>query len=299
MRRIIFIAWGLVYLLFWSGGLDAQLNRGVLEGVVSDPQGAVVPRVTVSVTNVDTGVAVPTRTNNAGYYRAVDLLPGKYHAHFEAAGFAAVEISDIEVRAAQIIRVDTQLKLGTALESVRVTASAPLVETDASNFCTSLEKRTVEEIPLQGRDLQQLIYLMPGVNPVAGPPGSNFGFNSEFGTFPDPTHALGSDVAVHGGQGGANAWYLDGNLNLVAFSENAAMNPSPDAVSEFQAITNAFSAEYGRTGGGVFNVVLKSGTNSVRDNVYEFIRNDVTNARNPFYLHRSAGAYHQRPSTSL
>src|SRR5207302_10247478 len=109
-----------------------------------------------------------------------------------------------------------------------------------SNCSTSLDTRTVQEIPMQGRDLQQLIYLMPGVNPVGGPPGSNFGFNSEFGSFPDPTHVLGGDLSVNGGQGGANAWYLDGNLNLSSFAENVAVNPTIDAVSEFQAITNAF-----------------------------------------------------------
>src|SRR5206468_9175050 len=167
-------------------------------------------------------------------------------------------------------------------ELVRVTAEAPLLETSASNFSTSLETRTVQEMPMQGRDQQQLVHLMPGVNPVSGPPGSNFGFNSEFGTFPDPMHVLGSDLSVNGGQGGANAWYLDGNLNLSSFAENVAVNPSPDAVAEFQAITNAFAAEYSRTGGGVFNVVLKSGTNQLHGNLYEFLRNDATNARNPF-----------------
>ena len=87
---------------------------------------------------------------------------------------------------------------------------------------------------------------------------------------------------MNGGQAGANAWYLDGNLNLSGVSENVAVNPSPDSVSEFQGITNAFAAEYGRSGGGVFNVVLKSGTNAPHGNLYEFVRNSATNARNPF-----------------
>jgi hypothetical protein len=91
----------------------------------------------------------------------------------------------------------------------------------------------VQDIPVQGRDLQQLVFLVPGVTNVGGPPGSNFGFNSQYGTFPDPTHTLGSDLAVSGGQGGANAWYLDGNLNISGFAENVVVNPSPDAVEEF------------------------------------------------------------------
>jgi hypothetical protein len=163
-----------------------------------------------------------------------------------------------------------------------VAAEAPLLETAASNASTDLEQQTIQEVPLQGRDLQQLVYLLPGVQNVAGPPGSNFGFNSQFGSFPDPTYVQGSDLSVNGGQGGANAWYLDGNLDLSTLSENIAVNPSPDAVSEFQAITNAFAAEYSRTGGGVFSVVLKSGTNALHGSVYEFVRNSATDARNPF-----------------
>ncbi len=273
---------GLVLLLSWATALKAQLNRGVIEGIVTDPQGAVVPGVSVTITAVETNVAQATKTNSSGYYRAVDLVPGKYRAHFVASGFSPVDVTEIEVPAGEVIKVDTQLKLGAMRELVQVTAEVPLLETSASNFSTSLETRTVQEIPMQGRDLQQLVYLMPGINPVSGPPGSNFGFNSEFGTFPDPTHVLGSDLSVNGGQGGANAWYLDGNLNLSSLGENIAVDPSPDAVSEFQAITNAFAAEYSRTGGAVFNAVLKSGTNALHGNFYEFLRNDATNARNPF-----------------
>src|SRR5712691_1853815 len=262
--------------------LHAQLNRGAIEGTTTDPQGAVVPGVDVTITSVDTNLAQTTKTNSAGYYRVQSLVPGKYRAHFSVGGFSPLDITEIQVPAGELIKVDAPLKLGAAHETVQVTAEVALLETSASNFSTSLETRTVQEVPLQGRDLQQLVYLMPGVNPVGGPPGSNFGFNSQYGTFPDPTHVLGSDLSVNGGQGGANAWYLDGNLNLSSFAENVAVNPSPDAVSEFQAITNAFAAEYSRTGGGVFNVVLKSGTNQLHGNLYEFLRNDATNARNPF-----------------
>ena len=282
VQRSILSALVFVFLLAWPTGLQAQLNRGSLEGVVTDPQGAVVPTVHVVVTSVDTNVSVTTTTNSSGYYTAVDLVPGRYKATFTARGFAPTTLTDILVDAGKLLRQDVTLKLGASLQQVTVTAEVPLLETSASNFSTSLETRVVQEVPIQGRDLQQLIYLMPGVNPVGGPPGSNFGFSSEFGTFPDPTHVLGSDLSVNGGQGGANAWYLDGNLNLTALAENIAVDPSPDAVSEFQAITNAFAAEYSRTGGAVFNVVLKSGTNNLHGNIYEVVRNDATNARNPF-----------------
>jgi len=219
---------------------------------VTDPQGAVVPGVNVTITSAETGVSVTTKSNGAGYYRVVDLVSGTYRARFEANGFTIVQITAIQVPAGQVIRIDATLKVGQSRQEVQVTAGAPLIETAASNFSTTLGTRAIQDMPLQGRDLQQLVYLVPGINTVGGTPGSNFGFNSQFGTFPDPTHVLGSALSVNGEQGGANAWYLDGNLNLVGFAENVAVNPAPDAVQEFQAITNAFSPEYSRTGGAVF-----------------------------------------------
>jgi Carboxypeptidase regulatory-like domain len=280
--RMFHRALGLALFLCCTTVLEAQINRGIVEGIVTDPQGAVVPDVAVTVTNVETNVAVPTKTNNEGYYRVVDLVPGRYTAKFEVSGFSTLDLTQIEVPAGKVTKVDAQLKLGETRQLVEVTAELPLVETGASNFSTTLETNIVRETPLAGRDLTQLTFLIPGINNVGGPPGSNFGFNSEYGTFPDPTNALGSNLAVNGGQAGANAWYLDGNLNLSSLAENIAVNPSPDAVGEFQAVTDAFAAEYSRTGGAVFNVVLKSGSNDFHGNIYEFHRNDATNARNPF-----------------
>ena len=281
-RNQTFLFLSCVVWLLGASSVQAQLNRGVLEGIVTDPQGAVVPNVTVTLTNVDTNVSTSTKTNSAGSFRVQDLVAGKYKARFEVSGFSTLELTDVEVPAGKVTRLDTQMKLGETTQLVEVTAEVPLVETAPTNFSTTLETKTIEEIPLAGRDLQQLVFLVPGVNNVGGPPGSNFGFNSQFGTFPDPTNTLGSNFSVNGSQAGANAWYLDGNLNLSSNAENIAVNPSPDAVQEFQVISNAFAAEYSRTGGGVFNVVLKSGTNNFHGNLYGFHRNDAFNARNPF-----------------
>jgi len=281
-QRLLPFALSFILLLDFPLGLQAQLNRGSLEGVVTDPQGAVIPNVDVGVTSVERNETQSTKTNSAGYYRVEALIPGKYNAHFVAPGFSPVDITNIDLPAGQLIRVDTTLKVGQVLQQLEVRATPALVETSAANFSTTIGASTVEQIPLAGRDLQQLVFLFPGVNSTAGPPGSSFGFNSEYGTFPDPTHAMGSDLSVNGGQSGANAWYLDGNLNLSGLAENVAVGPSPDAVSEFQVIGEAFAAEYGRTGGAAFNVVLKSGTNKLHGDIYEYIRNDATDARNPF-----------------
>jgi Carboxypeptidase regulatory-like domain/TonB dependent receptor len=282
LQRLSFLALHLGLLLACTSVLSAQLNRGAIEGTVTDPQGAAVPGVDVTVTALSTNVKNTTKTNSAGYYRVEALVPGTYQARCLAKGFAALEITAIEVPSAQVIRVDGKLKVGSFNEKVEVKADLPMLETDASNFSSTLQSDIIQNVPLAGRDLQQLTFLLPGVNNVGGPPGTNFGFDSQFGTFPDPTHMLGSAIAVNGGQSGTNAWYLDGNLNISSFGENIVVNPSPDSTSEFQAITNAFSAEYSHTGGGVFNIVLKSGTNALHGDIYEYFRNSALNATNPF-----------------
>src|SRR5579862_2343767 len=281
-REFLGIVWLLIVFLQSPSLLQGQLNRGVIEGIVTDSQMALVPQAKVDVTSIDTGVTVHATSNTSGYYHAEGLVPGMYRVDIKVPGFSPLGITNVEVLAGEVRRVDAELKIGTTRQAVQVAASATVIETDPVNASTTLEQRIVQEIPLQGRDLQQLVFLVPGVNSVGGPPGSNFGFNSAYGGFPDPTHIFGSDLSVNGGQGGANAWYLDGNLNISGFAENIVVNPSPDAVQEFQAITNALAAEYGRTGGGVFSVVLKSGARSVHGNVYEYDRNSAFNARNPF-----------------
>jgi hypothetical protein len=260
----------------------AQINRASISGVATDPQESPLANVDIIVTGVETSTTLTTRTNNSGFYQVTDLIPGKYTVRFTSPGFATLEVKQVEALAGKPTRIDAKLVVATVQEVVTVSASTPLVETGSANQSTTLSQNTIENVPTQGRDLQQLVFLIPGVNSVAGPPGSNFGFNSQYGTAPDPTFLLGSAVAVNGGQSGSNAWYLDGNLNISGFGENIAVNPSPDTVEEFQAITSGLSSEYGRTSGGVFSVVLKSGTGHPHGTLYEYIRNSATNAVNPF-----------------
>jgi hypothetical protein len=281
-QRLSFFSAQFCLILASATLVSAQLNRGEIEGTVTDQQGAEMSGVQVTITGVETGVQTNTKTNSAGYYRAEGLLPGPYQAHFVANGFASLDVTTIEVPAAQVVRVNAKLKVGAVTQKVEVKADLPLLETDASNFSSAIQSEMIQNVPLSGRDLQQLTFLLPGVNNVGGPPGSSFGFDSDFGTFPDPTHLQGSAIAVNGGQSGANGWYLDGNLNVSSFGENVVVNPSPDSVEEFRAITSAFSAEYSHTGGAVFSTVLKSGTNNFHGDIYEYVRNSATNATNPF-----------------
>ncbi len=224
-----------------AGFLWGQIERSTIEGTVTDIQGAVIAGAAVTVTSQGTNVVSPTKTNGSGYYQVIGLVPGKYTVKIESPGFKVTE-GAVQTQAGQNVRFDATLAVGSSEQQVEVMALAPVLETGSSNYSTSISQQTVDDTPLPGRDLQQLIFQIPGVANVAGPPGSNFGFSSQYGTFPDPSNAQGSDISVNGGQGGANAWYLDGNLNLSGLVENMAVNPSPDAVTEFQAITDAISA---------------------------------------------------------
>lgn len=260
----------------------AALDRGAIRGTVTDPQGAVVPGATVNVRNVETGVEAHLVTNHAGFFLATDLVPGKYSVRIEASGFSLLEIKDIAVGAGTTVTQDAELKVGATTQRLEVSARAQLVETTSSNFSTGVSRRYLDNLPMQGRDIQTLVSLFPGVVQSSGPSGAVFGSNSQFGGFPDPLHLVGSSVSSNGGQAGANAWFLEGALNATVGAEAATVNPSPDAVAEFNLVQNSLAAEYGRTSGMVVNVVLKSGTNDLHGSGSIVNRNSVFSATNPF-----------------
>ncbi|MFB3923359.1 MAG: carboxypeptidase regulatory-like domain-containing protein [Terriglobia bacterium] len=286
--------------LFLLPGLWAAIDRGAVRGTVTDPQGAVVPNATITITNVERKVTQTVTTNDAGFYNVIELVPGEYTVHVEASGFGPVEFSQVIVKAGDTVTVDAALKVGGRTEKLTVTAAAPLVETAASNFTTaSLASGMINELPLVGRDPQTLVQLIPGVTQSTGPTGSVFGFDSQFGGFPDPQHLVGSGISVNGSQGGANAWYLDGSLNAALGAENVVVNPSPDAIGEFNVVNNGLAPEYGRTSGAVINVVLKSGTNELHGNAYEFNRNSFFSATNPFARRDAQGRPFLQPQVNF
>jgi hypothetical protein len=278
-----------VILLVSAGLAQASPNRGVIQGTVTDAQKAVMPGVKVLVINVGTGIETSLTTNSVGFFHAPELVPGKYLVRFEAPGFSVLEITDVIVKAGTITRADCEMKIGETAERVEVTAETPLVENTPSNFSTGVSTRYMEDLPLQGRDIQTLVQLFPGVVQSSGPSAAVFGTNSQFGGFPDPLHMVGSSVSSNGSQAGANAWFLEGSLNSTVGAESTTVNPSPDAVQEFNLVQNNLAAEYGRTSGMVVNVVLKSGTNDLHGSVYGTNRNSVFSASNPFARRNADG----------
>ena len=156
----VIIASGVIFLVV-AGLLQASIDRGMIQGTVSDPQKAVMPGVKVLVKNVDTGVEVGLTTNSVGFFLAPELVPGKYQVRFEATGFSALEINEVQVTAGTTTNADGEMKIGQTTERIEVTAEPPLLETTSSNFSTGVSTRYLEDLPLQGRDIQTLVQLFP------------------------------------------------------------------------------------------------------------------------------------------
>jgi hypothetical protein len=195
-RSFLSVQFGLV--LVCASLLSAQLNRGAIEGSVADPQGAAMSGVAVTITSVATNVVTSTKTNSAGYYRAEALVPGNCRAHFAVRGFSSLDITAIEVPAAQVIQVDAKLKVGSINKQIGVKAELPMLETDARTSAARCKPTSSSIFHWPAGICGTVNVLLPGVNNVGGPPGSNFGFDSQFGTLPYPTHMLGSALPQTG-----------------------------------------------------------------------------------------------------
>jgi hypothetical protein len=253
--------------------LLAQQSTGTISGEITDVTGAVVPAANVIVTNVNTGVTQKSETNSVGIYVFEYLPPGDYQIDASKPGFEAVLRKGIALLVNQRARQDIVMQVGSAAQSVQVVdqaeqalkpASAELGETITSN--------SIQELPLNGRNYLKLVTLTAGVAP--GPPGV---FNNLMG---------GLNFSVEGLRENSSSYMIEGFDNNYS-NINAPFNVLPaDAIQEFALLTNNFSAEYGRSAGGVVSAVLRSGTNGFHGTAFEFLRNDKLDANN-FFANKS------------
>ena len=252
--------------------LLAQGNTGAILGTVTDSSGAVVPAAKVVVSNLDTGVASPTTTDGVGDYAIRFLQPGRYKVETEAGGFKKAVREEISLDLAREFRVNFVLEAGGVTEAITVSGGAALVETETGTVSSTVESREVMSLPLFDRDAQKLALLIPGVTE------SNTTASGAAG---------GYSRLINGGLIGRDAFLVDGaNIVNHVYGTNP-YNPNPDTLAEFKVLTNAFSAEFGDTGGGVMVAITKSGTNEFHGDLYEFFQNDALNAGN-FFTHQVA-----------
>jgi hypothetical protein len=257
----------LLAMLLASASLWAQQDRGTFTGEVRDATGAVIPNVRVTVTNVNTNASYETRTGQAGQYTVPNLPIGDYRIRFEADGFKATIREGLTLNVAQVARIDANMQIGSAAESIEVTAEAPLLQTETPEVGTSLDNRTVIDLPLGfsgGRYAENFAFqLTPGVA------GNNW--ESRINGSP----AFAKEVVL---DGASATVYIGGHMG--------ESSPSMEALEEFRIQTSGMSAEFGRTGGGIFNFVMKSGTNDFHGSAMGQIHNEWMDANtfaNNFY----------------
>jgi Carboxypeptidase regulatory-like domain len=267
-RSVLLTAiFGVVFLLS-SSFADAQSTGGRIRGTVTDASGAAVAGATVTLINMATNVTREATTSGNGEYLFLEVPVGTYEIDFNQAGFKKFVRRDIGVNLNQVVGVDITLQVGATSETVEVTGQPPVIDTSSTQLGAVVNERSSTQLPLNERDVYQLLQLQPGVQSQLG--------NDTF---------YGSDrpgvVTVNGGRGRANNYSVNGGDGNDLFANLPAVQPSPDSIEEFRVITNSFDAEYGRNSGAVVNVVTKSGTNEFHGNVYEFFRNTDLNAK-PF-----------------
>jgi hypothetical protein len=233
----------------------------------------------VKLTNVGTNEVRTARTSSAGTYAFPNLNAGIYRLEVEVAGFKHFTQERVEVQVDVATRVDPALQVGNVTESVVVTTEAPPLQTDSASLGTTISQKEVESIPLSGRNVNNMLTLVPGVVAQGGTYGN--AVNNQGGGA--RTNAIGfGNYAIGGGFGNQSSFFVDGvPSNAVAGNLNALI-PSQDIVQEFRVATNNVSAEYGSYAGGVINLTTKSGTNAFHGAAYEYLRNKVLNANDYF-----------------
>ena len=241
----------------------AQSLFGSILGTITDNTQAVVPHATVKILSLETGAVRTVTTDTAGDYQAPALPVGNYEISCELPGFKRAIISGIKLEVDQRARIDIRLEVGSIDQKVQVTAAAALLETDTASQGTVVNSQTITDLPLNGRDFQQLATLGPGVvAPVAGATNASY-------------------FSVAGTRGISNSFMMDGATNTNSNANVTFISPSIDLIEEFKIQRNTFSAEFGR-GASQINVVTKSGSNIIHGSLFEFLRNDALNARSFF-----------------
>jgi hypothetical protein len=248
----------------------AQQQLAALQGTITDQTGGVLPGVTVTVTNRDTGGARTTSTNERGVYRMPSLEPGRYDVVAELQGFGKMTQNDVILTVGATQGLNFTMQPGAVSETVNVTGTAPLVQTEIANVAAVVDRQKLEALPLVGRNVMALAALQPGIN---GIPGATDFLAAEQG--------LG--ITASGQRGSGNNAMVDGmSINGTPWGGTVLLVPNAEAVQEFQVIANNQSAEYGRNTGAAVSIITRGGTNQLRGSVFEFHRDKSLRAQGTF-----------------
>jgi hypothetical protein len=262
-----------------------QVSGGTLNGTVTDPSGSSIPGAKVLIKNVATGVESNAETNGNGFYTVPNLLAGEYRLTISAPGFNTATETGVTMTVGGQRTLDVVLPIGTTTHVVEVTSAAPDVQVTSSEISATVNATTVRELPLNGRSWTDLAALQPGVSTIETQP--SFASGADRGN-----RGFGQQLSISGARPQQNNYRLDGiSLNDYANGAPGSVlggNLGVDAIQEFSVLTSNYSAEYGKTSGGVVNAITRSGTNGFHGSAYEFVRNSALDAANFFEQgHRS------------
>jgi hypothetical protein len=252
--------------------VQAQQETATITGEIKDAAGATIPQASITITNTQTGIRVKSVTSDEGLYTVPNLRPGVYTLTVEKTGFTKTVRSGLVLQVNQVVPLDVTLQAGSVNETIEISGGTPLLETETSSRGAVIDQKKIRDLPLNGRDYNQLALLSPGV--LAGTPRlASIGFKGA--------------INVNGNRVFMNVFMLDG-VDNISYSNSfrgdnvQVVQPSIEALQEFKIQTNAYSAEFGRSAGAVINATIKSGTNQIRGSAYEFLRNRALDANNFF-----------------
>ena len=260
-------------LCFAPNRVMGQAFQGSIVGAVTDPSNAPIKGALVALTNTGTQERRQLQTDDTGGYQFLNLLPGSYRVTVELQGFKRATRGPVEVTVSSALRADVAMEIGDVNQSVEVQAVAALLQTENSNLSQAVSGRAVQELPVNGRNILNLMALVPGVVPQGSTEGNALTGKNVFAA---------GNYQVGGGMANQAASYFDGVPMNSGVGNLTILAPSPDVVSDFRVQTNSNNAEYGRYSGGVVNISSKSGTNQFHGSAYEFLRNRALNANNFF-----------------
>ena len=257
---------------------DAQVTTGDIVGTVRDASGAVVTNAKVTLTQVDQAQMRTTVTDSSGNYAFTQLQSGNYSVLVEASGYATFKQEAFTLNAGDRRRIDPALSVGPTSQTIQVSAAPPTLETDSTALSTVVNQREVQDLPLNGRNFVQLAQLSAGSNEGTASAISN-------GNRPDDRRQT-SSVVANAQSDTLNYEMVEGIDNNEGTVGTIGVRPSVEAIAEFRVLTNMYPADAGKTAGAVVNLITRAGTNSIHGSVYEFVRNDIFDARN-FYAMRA------------
>lgn len=279
MRFLRYFGFSVVLMLAWSTLAVGQTATGEVNGTVTDPNGAAVPGAVIRLINQATKTETEVTTNQSGRFIFVNVKPASYTLVVEIRGFKKTLTNPFTLGVSETITQNVALAVGEMSEVVEITAGSELVQSSSAELGSVINERTVQDLPLNGRNFTQLLTLTPGVTPVST--SQNRSIGGVEGNVGIPGSGF-VDPSFHGQQNRSKLYFFDGIINTNVRGPTYIVIPNIDLVQEFKVVGQDAKAEFGGAMGGVMNMVSKSGGNGFHGSAFEYVRNDAFDARNSF-----------------